>query len=46
MVVLAENESAAREVLARDVYATSGVWDLEGGSVIPVCFLASFWLFG
>lgn len=42
MVVLAENEAAAREVLARDVYATSGVWDLEGVSVIPVCFLASF----
>ncbi|KAE8146688.1 hypothetical protein BDV25DRAFT_46515 [Aspergillus avenaceus] len=35
IVVRAESENAAREVLKGDVYARSGVWDLNAVQIIP-----------
>lgn len=36
MLAVAENETAVRELLAKDIYSTSGVWDLENAQIIPV----------
>lgn len=36
MLVMGENEAEVRELLAKDIYATSGVWDLENAQIIPV----------
>lgn len=52
MIVLAESAEHVRRVMAADIYATAGVWDVEKASVIPVCFSLAFsrlyvytWLF-
>lgn len=37
MLAMAENEAEVRELLARDIYGTSGVWDLENAQIFPVC---------
>lgn len=42
MLAVAENEAEVRKLLESDVYARSGVWDLEQAQIIPVClFLLS-----
>ncbi|RMJ26010.1 YCII domain-containing protein [Aspergillus sp. HF37] len=35
MIVLAESAEHVRRVMAADVYARAGVWDVEKASVIP-----------
>lgn len=37
MMVKAVNKEAALELLKKDIYTTSGVWDLENAQIIPVC---------
>lgn len=37
MLAVAENEAEVRSLLERDIYGTSGVWDLEKAQIIPVC---------
>lgn len=37
MLLLAENEAEVRALLEKDVYVTSGVWDMEKAQIIPVC---------
>lgn len=41
MLAVAENEAEVRALLEKDVYGTSGVWDLERAQIIPVCGLWS-----
>lgn len=41
MIVLAESAEHVRRLMAADIYATAGVWDVERASVIPVCFSLS-----
>lgn len=36
MLAVAENETAVRELLAKDIYSTSGVWDLDNAQIIAV----------
>jgi hypothetical protein len=36
IVYTAENVEEVRELIEKDVYATSGVWDLERVSILPV----------
>lgn len=36
MLAVAENEAAVCELLAKDIYTTSGVWDLANAQIIPV----------
>ncbi|KAF7585921.1 hypothetical protein BBP40_009867 [Aspergillus hancockii] len=35
MIVVAEEEAQVRELIRNDIYATSGVWDVEGMQIIP-----------
>ncbi|KAJ5635285.1 uncharacterized protein N7484_008598 [Penicillium longicatenatum] len=35
MLAVAENEAAVRTLLENDIYARSGVWDLEKAQIIP-----------
>ncbi|RHZ73489.1 hypothetical protein CDV55_108748 [Aspergillus turcosus] len=35
VVLLAESEEQAREILSKDVYVRSGVWDMEKAQIIP-----------
>ncbi|PGH16431.1 hypothetical protein AJ79_01762 [Helicocarpus griseus UAMH5409] len=35
LVVVAESPEAVREQLSKDVYATSGVWDIENMQITP-----------
>ncbi|KNG85840.1 YCII-related domain protein [Aspergillus nomiae NRRL 13137] len=35
LIVLAESEAEVRELIAKDIYARSGVWDVEKAQVIP-----------
>lgn len=37
LLAVAENEAAVRTILENDIYARSGVWDMEKAQVIPVC---------
>lgn len=36
MLAVAESEAAVRELLEKDIYTTSGVWDLANAQIIPV----------
>jgi uncharacterized protein YciI len=36
MLLMAESEEQARELLKNDIYVRSGVWDLEKAQIIPV----------
>jgi hypothetical protein len=36
VTALVESEEELREILSKDVYATSGVWDVEKAQIIPV----------
>lgn len=36
LLAVAESEAEVRALLEKDVYATSGVWDMEKVQVIPV----------
>jgi hypothetical protein len=36
MLAVAASEAEVRALLEKDVYATSGVWDMEKAQVIPV----------
>jgi hypothetical protein len=36
MLLMAESEEQARELLKKDIYVRSGVWDLEKAQIIPV----------
>lgn len=46
LIFVGESVDHARRVLANDIYATSGVWDLEKMQVIPVRFLGPRFLLG
>ncbi|KAJ5474636.1 hypothetical protein N7475_004202 [Penicillium sp. IBT 31633x] len=35
MLAVAESEAEVREILSKDIYTTSGVWDLENAQIIP-----------
>lgn len=37
MLAMAESVAEVRAQLEKDVYATSGVWDMEKAQIIPVC---------
>lgn len=37
MMVVAESAEKALELLKKDIYTVSGVWDLENAQIIPVC---------
>jgi hypothetical protein len=37
MLAVGESEAEVRELLGKDIYAVSGVWDLENAQIIPVC---------
>lgn len=39
VVYAAQNEAEVRKIIENDIYATSGVWDLEKSQIIPVCGL-------
>ncbi|CAG7940160.1 unnamed protein product [Penicillium salamii] len=39
MMVVAESAEKALELLKKDIYTVSGVWDLENAQIIPVCLL-------
>ncbi|KAJ5179761.1 hypothetical protein N7492_002971 [Penicillium capsulatum] len=34
MLAVAESETAVRELLAKDIYSVTGVWDLENAQII------------
>jgi hypothetical protein len=36
MLAVAENEAQVLELLNKDIYTTSGVWDMEKAQIIPV----------
>lgn len=38
LVAAGQSIDQVKEMLARDVYTTSGVWDLENATIVPVCF--------
>lgn len=44
MIVVAETVDEVKAVLTGDIYATSGVWDVENASIVPVCLFFSFYL--
>lgn len=44
MLAVAENEAEVRKLLESDIYAQSGVWDLEKAQIIPVCLFLCLWL--
>ncbi|KAJ5176328.1 uncharacterized protein N7482_002205 [Penicillium canariense] len=35
MLAVAESEAEVREILEKDIYTTSGVWDLANAQIIP-----------
>ncbi|KUM66765.1 hypothetical protein ACN42_g332 [Penicillium freii] len=35
MLAVAENEAQVLELLNKDIYVTSGVWDMENAQIIP-----------
>ncbi|KAF4259178.1 hypothetical protein KXW98_000156 [Aspergillus fumigatus] len=35
MLLMAESEEQAKELLSKDIYVRSGVWDLEKAQIIP-----------
>lgn len=37
MLAVGESEAEVRELLNRDIYVTSGVWDMDNAQIIPVC---------
>jgi hypothetical protein len=37
MIVVAEDEAQVRELIKKDIYATSGMWDVERVEIIQVC---------
>lgn len=36
MLAVAENEAQVLELLNKDIYVSSGVWDMENAQIIPV----------
>ena len=36
MIVVAENVNTVREILRNDIYAASGVWDVDNVTIYPV----------
>lgn len=38
VVYTAENVEEVREIINKDIYATSGVWDLEKVQIFPVSY--------
>jgi hypothetical protein len=42
VVYTGENEAEVRKIIENDIYATSGVWDLEKVQVLPVCAILLF----
>lgn len=42
LVAAGESAEQVKEMLARDIYTTSGVWDLENAKIVPVCFTFPF----
>ncbi|EAL90102.1 uncharacterized protein AFUA_4G06860 [Aspergillus fumigatus Af293] len=36
MLLMAESEEQAKELLSKDIYVRSGVWDLEKAQIIPI----------
>lgn len=46
LIFVGESVDHVRRALADDIYATSGVWDLDNMKVIPVRFIAPHLLLG
>lgn len=46
MLVVAESEAEVRAALEKDVYVSSGVWDMENAQIIPVCQSYSYGAWG
>lgn len=42
MLAVAESEAEVRALLEKDIYGTSGVWDLEKAQIIPVRLILAF----
>lgn len=38
LVMVAESAEACRDILRQDIYATSGVWDVDNAQIMPVSF--------
>lgn len=38
LIVVAVDADKVMALLERDIYSTSGVWDLDATQIIPVCF--------
>lgn len=36
LIAMAESVEQVREMLSKDIYATSSVWDLDNAQIIPV----------
>lgn len=43
LLAMAESEAEVRALLEKDIYGTSGVWDLEKAQIIPVCTCLILW---
>lgn len=43
MLAMADSEAEVRALLEKDIYGTSGVWDLEKAQIIPVCVSLGLW---
>ena len=41
VVYTGEDEAEVRKIIEKDIYATSGVWDLEKVQILPVCAMLS-----
>lgn len=39
MMAVAENEAEVRELLSKDIYTVSGVWDMKNAQIIPVSLI-------
>lgn len=37
MIVVADSAEQAFELLKKDIYVVSGVWDMDNAQIIPVC---------
>lgn len=37
IMAVADNEQEVLDLLKKDIYSISGVWDLENAQIIPVC---------
>jgi hypothetical protein len=43
LITLAESVEEVKEIISKDIYYSSGVWDLEKAQIMPVSFLSMSW---